>query len=64
MVTGDMVMEDTVKEDTDMDMIIMEVDLIMEIGADMISIIIIMEDTVVTVGYILILLKIVLYRCI
>lgn len=48
-VTGDMAMEDTAKEDTDMDMIIMEVDPTMETGADMTSTTTTMEDTVVTV---------------
>lgn len=57
-------MEDTAKEDTDMDMIIMEVDPTMETGADMTSTTTTMEDTVVTVGHISILLKTVLHRCI
>lgn len=50
-------MEDTAKEDTDMDMIITEVDPTMETGADMISTTTTMEDTVVTVGHISIITK-------
>lgn len=50
-------MEDTAKEDTDMDMIITEVDPTMETGEDMISTTTTMEDTVVTVGHISIITK-------